>query len=138
MPGAGIVPISPVQDTAGPMARTVADAAALYAVLAGLESPVLDAGIAGRRAGSRSGGRLSCRPSVAAVARCGAAVLAAAGAVLVPFELPVTDEPSGPFEDAEFDALVGEFAVALPAYLAVAARAASADLAGAAGVQPGR
>src|SRR5579863_2204520 len=38
----GIVPISPVQDTAGPMAATVADAAALLAVLAAAdpEDPV--------------------------------------------------------------------------------------------------
>src|SRR5208337_129359 len=38
----GIVPISPVQDTAGPMAASVADAAALLAVLAAAdpEDPV--------------------------------------------------------------------------------------------------
>ncbi|HEX8082638.1 MAG TPA: amidase family protein, partial [Jatrophihabitans sp.] len=35
VPGAGIVPISSRQDTAGTMARTVADAATLFAVLAG-------------------------------------------------------------------------------------------------------
>ncbi|MDQ2958313.1 MAG: amidase family protein, partial [Actinomycetota bacterium] len=35
VPGAGIVPISSRQDIAGPMARTVADARALFAVLAG-------------------------------------------------------------------------------------------------------
>jgi amidase len=35
IPGAGIVPISRRQDTAGPMARTVADAALLLGVLAG-------------------------------------------------------------------------------------------------------
>jgi amidase len=34
---AGIIPISHTQDTAGPMARTVADAAALLAVLAGVD-----------------------------------------------------------------------------------------------------
>lgn len=34
----GIVPISHTQDTAGPMARTVADAAALLSVLAGVDS----------------------------------------------------------------------------------------------------
>ena len=40
----GIVPISPVQDTAGPIAATVADAAALLAVLAAADpdDPVLD------------------------------------------------------------------------------------------------
>lgn len=34
----GIIPISHTQDTAGPMARTVADAAALLSVLAGIDS----------------------------------------------------------------------------------------------------
>src|SRR5487761_1695925 len=40
----GIVPISPVQDTAGPMAASVADAAALLSVLAGVDpaDPVPD------------------------------------------------------------------------------------------------
>lgn len=34
---AGIIPVSPMQDTAGPMARSVADAAALLTVLAGYD-----------------------------------------------------------------------------------------------------
>src|SRR6185295_15184942 len=43
--GAGIIPISRSQDTAGPMARTVADAALLLGVLAGKDySTALDAG----------------------------------------------------------------------------------------------
>jgi len=37
VPGEGIVPISSSQDSAGPMARTVRDVAALYGVLAGLD-----------------------------------------------------------------------------------------------------
>jgi amidase len=37
VPGEGIVPISSSQDSAGPMARTVRDVAALYEVLTGLE-----------------------------------------------------------------------------------------------------
>ena len=37
VPGEGIVPISASQDSAGPMARTVRDVAALYEVLAGLD-----------------------------------------------------------------------------------------------------
>ena len=117
VPGAGIVPISPVQDTAGPMVRSVADAAALYSVLADRESPVLDGvSLAGRRIAVWRPAEVPA--SVAAVLDAVSAVLASAGAVPVPFELPVTDEPKGPFEDAEFDALVGDFAVALPAYLA--------------------
>ena len=82
----GIVPISPVQDTAGPMAASVADAAALLAVLAGADpedpvsaaemnwpnepgdptgaayTPALDpAALDGRPAG-RLAGRLGARP----------------------------------------------------------------------------
>jgi amidase len=51
--GAGIVPISHTQDTAGPMARTVADAAALLAAMAETDVPVhLDpAGMRGARIG---------------------------------------------------------------------------------------
>ena len=37
VPGEGIVPISSSQDSAGPMARTVGDVAALYEVLTGLD-----------------------------------------------------------------------------------------------------
>ena len=38
MPRSGIVPISHTQDTAGPMARCVADAAALLGAIAGSDS----------------------------------------------------------------------------------------------------
>lgn len=53
IPGAGIVPISHRQDTAGPMARTVADAALLLGVLAGGSyGQALDAnGLKGARIG---------------------------------------------------------------------------------------
>jgi amidase len=114
IPAAGIVPISPRQDVAGPMARTVADAAALYRVLAGLTTPFAEAGLAGLRVASW---RQPDAP--AAVAELHARLeqlLAAAGATLVVTEAAPA-EP-GPFEDAEFQALLAEFAVALPAYLA--------------------
>jgi len=55
----GIVPISPVQDTAGPMAVCVADAAALLSILAAAdpEDPIApaDADLAERARGGRSG-----------------------------------------------------------------------------------
>lgn len=115
IPTAGIVPISPVQDTAGPIARTVADAAALYRVLAGVTAPLPDVGLAGLRVASWQ------QPDAPAeVAQLQARVeqsLAAAGAIVVATDLGPDEKPSGPFEDIEFEALVGEFATALPAYL---------------------
>ncbi len=54
---AGIIPISHTQDTAGPMARSVADAAALLAALAGEDAR--DPATAAR---ARQGGRLRARP----------------------------------------------------------------------------
>ena len=118
IPAAGIVPISPQQDVAGPMTRTVADAAALYRVLAGLTAPLPDLALAGLRVASW---RQPDAP--AAVSEVQARVeqlLAAAGASIVPTAPGPdgTEEPSGPFSDAEFQALLGEFASALPAYLA--------------------
>ncbi|HEU5268966.1 MAG TPA: amidase family protein, partial [Jatrophihabitans sp.] len=116
IPAAGIVPISPQQDVAGPMARTVADAAALYRVLAGLTAPLPELPLAGVRVAS-----WQQRELPAPVAELQARVeqlLAAAGASIVPTEPEPAQEPSGPFADAEFEALVAEFAVALPAYLA--------------------
>ncbi|MCW2539272.1 MAG: amidase [Frankiales bacterium] len=112
VPGAGIIPISVHQDIAGPMARTVADAAALYAVLSGQPvAPVRAVALDGLRVGfwvpedSPDG--------VSTVfAECLSA-LRTAGAVPVPGAAAVTS----PFADAEFDALVSEFAVELPAYL---------------------
>jgi amidase len=118
VPGAGIVPISSRQDTAGPMTRTVADASALFSVLAGLPavppSPAWSgpAGLAGRRV---SVWRPDSLPAeVADLMDTVQQLLAVAGAVPV----PVTGASSGPFDDAEFDALLTEFAVELPAYLA--------------------
>ncbi|HEX2902249.1 MAG TPA: amidase family protein [Jatrophihabitans sp.] len=119
VPGAGIVPISPVQDTAGPMTRSVLDAALLYGVLAdqtepatAWQPPELD-GVpvaVWRPAGLTA--------ALAEVLDAVEARLAQAGAHVVPARLAAAEEPSGPFADAEFEALVGEFAVALPAYLA--------------------
>jgi amidase len=122
IPGAGIVPISPQQDTAGPMTRTVADATALYRVLAGLTTPVPHTELSGLRVASWR--QPDAPPEVTAVQQEAERLLAAAGAIVVHTEPIGSDEPtgpsepSGPFEDAELRALVGEFAVALPAYLA--------------------
>jgi amidase len=120
IPAAGIVPISPRQDVAGPMARTVADAAALYRVLAGLTAPFAEARLAGLRVASWR--QPDAPPAVADLHARVEQLLAAAGATLV-ITRAVPPEPgrlelSAPGEDAEFQALLAEFAVALPAYLA--------------------
>jgi len=115
VPGAGIVPISSRQDTAGPMARTVADAAALFAVLAGgaptAEPAQGPRGLAGRQLALwRPEGMTE---DVTAVFDAVAAALRAAGCVLAETRAPT----SSPFEDALFQALIAEFSVELPAYL---------------------
>jgi amidase len=112
VPGAGIVPISSRQDTAGPMARTVADAAALFAVLAGVATSAgAGSSLAGRRVALwRPDGMTE---DVTAVFDAAADRLRQAGCVLIDTSAPT----SSPFEDAEFQALLAEFSVELPAYL---------------------
>jgi amidase len=53
VPGAGVVPIAASQDSPGPMARTVADVAALYEVVAGID------GVVDRVAGGASDVRIA-------------------------------------------------------------------------------
>ena len=132
----GIVPISPVQDTAGPMAASVADAAVLLSALAAIDpaDPAsAGSGLPGRqlpgdytafldeaaldgarigvwRAGSDDAGRATLALLDAAVTR-----LRQAGAtVLDPVELPGAEQIEGP----EFTALLHEFKHALNSYLA--------------------
>ncbi|MEO9237502.1 MAG: amidase family protein, partial [Jatrophihabitantaceae bacterium] len=100
LPGAGIVPISSRQDTAGPMARTVADAAALFAVLTGEPVSADPVSLAGRRVSVWRPDQLPAE--VAALLDAVQALLAEAGAVPV----PVSGASSGPFDDAEFEALL--------------------------------
>ncbi|MEO6501320.1 MAG: amidase family protein [Jatrophihabitantaceae bacterium] len=118
LPGAGIVPISSRQDTAGPMARTVDDAAGLFRVLSG--SPERTVAIARFTAPPGLDGRRVAlwRPEgltgeVAAVFQAVTDVLGGAGCRLAEARAAM----SGPFEDAEFQALLAEFSVELPAYL---------------------
>ncbi len=118
VPGAGIVPISSRQDIAGPMARTVEDAAALFAVLAG---PPADSPAGSPAAGSvrPAGRRLAVwRPDgmtddVTAVFDAAVERLRQAGCELTETQAAT----SSPFEDAEFQALLAEFSAELPAYL---------------------
>jgi len=135
----GIVPISPVQDTAGPMAACVADAAALLSVLAGAdpEDPVapddtddaerafddaaaylgaLDpAALDGARLGIWREGSALAGPATAAVLDAVVARLRALGAVLVD---PVTLPDSDKIREPEFAALQHEFKYGINAYLA--------------------
>jgi amidase len=129
---AGIIPISFSQDTAGPMTRTVRDAAILLGALTGMDprdpttasslealrrdyTPYLDSnGLRGARLGVarrffRAGGLAEKLLEEALAA------LQAGGAILVD---PADDPPLGRFGDSEREVLQYEFKAGLNAYLA--------------------
>jgi amidase len=128
----GIVPVSLAQDTAGPMTRSVADAAALLTVLAGPDpadpatapaagrardyTAFLDAAaLAGARLGVWRDGSEDAGAATAAVLEAALSRLRQAGAQLIdPIELPGAAELTEP----EFAALTCEFRHDLNAYLA--------------------
>ena len=137
----GIVPISPVQDTAGPMAGSVADAAALLGVLAAADpedpvssaeaelaeragisssgtsyASVLDASAAeGARIGIWRDASAAAGPATRAVLDEAVARLRSLGAIVTdPVELPGADKIGEP----EFGALRHEFKYGINAYLA--------------------
>jgi amidase len=128
----GIVPISHSQDTAGPMARSVADAATLLGILAGADAgDEATAGAAGHVEADYtkfldpkglSGVRLGVarkhfgfHPGVDRVMEDALKVLVDAGAELVdPADLP----SHGTFDEAEFAVLLYEFKAGLNTYLA--------------------
>jgi amidase len=135
----GIVPLSPVQDTAGPMAATVADAAALLSVLAAADpldpavdpptdpdmaervngstdySTFLDPGaLEGARIGLWRSGSAAASAATRAVLETVAGQLRKLGAHLIdPVELPGVDEIAEP----EWAALKYEFKYGINAYL---------------------
>jgi amidase len=129
---AGVVPISAVQDTAGPMTRCVADAATLLGPMAGPDpaDPVtakaasrpadytafLDPGaLAGARLGVWRDGSKSAHPATAAVLDAVVARLRSCGAEVVdPVALPGMEQEW----DFEVTALLHEFKHDLNAYLA--------------------
>ena len=130
----GIIPISASQDTAGPMARTVADAAVMLGVMTGSDprdgatkasdgkavtdyTKFLDpAGLKGARIGvPRNAFRL--RDHVEPVFKAAIDALKDAGAIIVdPANIPTADK----FGDAEDDVLHYEFKDGINAYLATA------------------
>ena len=127
----GIVPISHTQDTAGPMARTVTDAAILLTALAGADraDPATRDAQAHATdytrsldAGALRGARLGVVRKLAGFSRhvdkvFDEALAAAkqAGAEIVD---PVEIESLGKFDDAEFQVLLFEFKADLNRYLA--------------------
>lgn len=125
----GIIPISISQDTAGPMARTVADAAALLQAIAAPDpnDPAArgEAGtdyLAGLRPDALAGKRLGVlrqamgvHPDVDAAMERAIEALRAAGAEVVdPVEIPTWRE----WRAAEFEVLLYEFKDGLDRYLA--------------------
>lgn len=128
----GIVPISPSQDTPGPMARTVADAALLLGAMTGSDaddgatresssrglrdySTSLDrAGLKGARIGVVRGRLFGYSAVADRLAEKAIADLSAQGAVIVdPANIPTL----GKFESDEMEILMYEFGPALKRYL---------------------
>ena len=130
---AGIIPISHTQDTAGPMARTVTDAAILLAALSGVDprdpatadsktraqgnyTQFLDAnGLKGMRIGVPRKHFFGYSPATDKIAEAALDVLRQHGAVLVD---PAEIETAGQFDDTESEALLYEFKADLNQYLA--------------------
>ncbi len=127
----GIIPISFSQDTAGPMTRSVADAAAVLTAIAGRDAAdpatatmpgraVYDYtarldpdGLRGKRIGLLQT-PLSQYPGMAPLMQQAAAELRRAGAVVVPVQLP----NAGAWADAERLVLLYEFKAGLERYFA--------------------
>jgi amidase len=130
---AGIIPIAHSQDTAGPMARTVADAAVLLGVLSGVDpqddataasagqarsdySGFLDpAGLKGARLGVCRSHFTGYSPATDALLETALDTLKRLGAVIVD---PADIATAGQFDDAEFTVLLYEFKADLNRYLA--------------------
>ena len=85
----GIVPLSPSLDTAGVLARSVADAALAFAALdPACRTPPRPAGAAGLRLGLVEGFFDDCGPGVAEAVRAALAELEGRGAEVKSFDLP--------------------------------------------------
>ena len=133
----GIVPIAHSQDTAGPMARTVADAVALLGALAGADpddgataasrgrvpsdwsAAIAAASVRGKRLGVARE-LFGFNPHVDRVLERGLAALREGGAELIDIELPTRNQ----FGDSEFEVLLYEFKADLERYLTARGAAA--------------
>ena len=129
---AGVIPIAHNQDTAGPMARTVADAATLLGALTGVDprddataasaghsasdySASLDpAGLKGARLGVCRSHFMGYSPGADAVMEGAIDALKRLGAVIVD---PADIATAGQFDDSEFAVLLYEFKTDLNRYL---------------------
>ena len=120
LPTDGIVPISRSQDTAGPMAMTVAEAAQLLTVLAGNETDYAGHAQPGRLADKRIGlprqGFWGYSPAADAAAERAVALLAAEGATIVDDANLVSMADYG-FDD-ELLVLLSEINAGMTGYLA--------------------
>ncbi|WP_342752377.1 indoleacetamide hydrolase [Acuticoccus kandeliae] len=86
-PGAGIVPISATRDTAGPIARTVADVALLDAVITGADAALTPVDLSTVRLGVPKEMTDNLSPGVKASFDDALATLEEAGVTLVPVEM---------------------------------------------------
>jgi amidase len=126
----GIIPIAHSQDTAGPMTRTVTDAALMLAAMAGVDpgdpatkdgagkssdyaAALVKDGLKGMRLGVARN-FFGSGDALDAIIETQLAVLAAQGAILVDVKLPNIDK----YGDSETDVLLYEFKPGLAAYLA--------------------
>jgi amidase len=120
VPTDGVVPISRSQDAPGPMALTVADAAALLTVLAGdgtdFAAHAVDGRLAGKRIGVPRAGFWGYSAAADAAAERAVALLAQEGAVIVDgTDLTSLDD----FDwDDELTVLLAELRTGLAGYLA--------------------
>lgn len=126
----GIIPISASQDTAGPMARSVADAATVLTAIAGSDTrdPVTTGADAQRTDYTRfvdadglRGARIGIlresmgfHPDVDAIVEHAIEQMRAAGAEIVDATIPT----QGQWDDAEFEVLLTEFKDGIDRYLA--------------------